>query len=284
MRIALLQFAPYLGKVSQNIERVDAILRRVAPRDLDLLILPEMALTGYNFPSLPSITPFLEPTTSGPSTRWALSTARRLHCNVTIGYPETTLTPPLKRYNSAVTVSPSGVILAHYRKHFLYYTDESWAEEGKERFFEGTIEGLGKVVMGICMDINPYRFTAPLSAYEFATHALTSTSPLILLPMSWTTYLPPSSLVSSPLQPDLDTLSYWVSRMQPLIDAGGEDEIIVVAANRTGQEGEICYAGSSAVLGIKQGEVRVYGVLGRGEEGVLIANTNEAPRFALKEG
>ncbi|KAI9772598.1 MAG: Carbon-nitrogen hydrolase, partial [Candelina submexicana] len=100
--------------------------------------------TGYNFPSLPSITPFLEPTTSGPSTRWALSTAERLHCNVTIGYPETTLTPRPNRYNSAVTVSPSGAILAHYRKHFLYYTDESWAEEGKERFFEGTIEGLGK--------------------------------------------------------------------------------------------------------------------------------------------
>lgn len=50
MRVALLQFAPSLGKVAQNIERVDAILRRVAPRDLDLLILPEMALTGKLLP------------------------------------------------------------------------------------------------------------------------------------------------------------------------------------------------------------------------------------------
>lgn len=33
-------------------------------------------------------------------------------------------------YNALVTVSETGEILNHYRKSFLYYTDETWAEEG----------------------------------------------------------------------------------------------------------------------------------------------------------
>ena len=46
MRIACLQFAPSLGKTSQNIQRAEALLQNAAPQDLDLLILPELAFTG----------------------------------------------------------------------------------------------------------------------------------------------------------------------------------------------------------------------------------------------
>ncbi len=129
------------------------------------------------------------------------------------------------------------------------------------------------------MDINPYRFLTPLTTYEFATHTLQNHTPKILLPMSWTTSLPPLSLLTSPQTPDYTTLSYWISRFQPLIDAAGEEEIVIVCANRTGQEGEICYAGTSTVLGIKAGKVGVYGVLGRGEEGCLVVDTGEVGGF-----
>ena len=37
-------------------------------------------------------------------------------------------------FNSLVTVSPAGEILAHYRKTHLYYTDETWAKESLEGF------------------------------------------------------------------------------------------------------------------------------------------------------
>ncbi len=55
------------------------------------------------------------------------------------------------RYNSVVLVSPTGEVLVNYRKSFLYYTDETWAEEGKQGFFAGTLPRLGQVAMGICM-------------------------------------------------------------------------------------------------------------------------------------
>lgn len=46
MRIACLQFAPQVGDVDNNLDRADSILSRVDPKDLDLLVLPELAFTG----------------------------------------------------------------------------------------------------------------------------------------------------------------------------------------------------------------------------------------------
>jgi len=56
----------------------------------------------------------------------------------------------MQRYNSSVMVNPQGNVIINYRKHFLYPTDETWAEEGKEGFFAGDVPGIGKIAMGIC--------------------------------------------------------------------------------------------------------------------------------------
>lgn len=50
MRIGCVQFAPRLGKVSENIDRVDALLSSSPQVEkLDFLVLPELALTGPCF-------------------------------------------------------------------------------------------------------------------------------------------------------------------------------------------------------------------------------------------
>ncbi|KAL8700943.1 MAG: hypothetical protein Q9201_005181 [Fulgogasparrea decipioides] len=158
MRIATLQLASKLGCVDENIARADSLLSSSSASldGLDILVLPELVFTGYNFPSLPSITPYLEPTAVGPSTQWAIRTARRLRCLVSVGYPELcSSTPPSPRtlkptmielgperesyytctaYNSTVTVNPAGNVVAHYRKTHLYYSDEVWAQESPEGF------------------------------------------------------------------------------------------------------------------------------------------------------
>lgn len=79
----------------------------------------------------------------------------------------------------------------------------------------------------------------------------------------------------------METLSYWISRLEPLIRNEGEDEIICVFANRTGAEDEAVYAGTSAVLGIQAGEVKVYGILGRGERELLVVDTSQRPKYQL---
>lgn len=79
----------------------------------------------------------------------------------------------------------------------------------------------------------------------------------------------------------METLSYWLARLEPLIRAETEGEIVVVFANRCGTEEEAVYAGTSAVLGIHAGEVKVYGILGRGEKELLVVDTEKRPQAKL---
>ena len=71
----------------------------------------------------------------------------KYNCVVTVGYPEKVDVSP-EYYNSAITVNVDGKTIANYRKSFLYYSDDTWALEGPDGFFDGEIEGLGNVAMG----------------------------------------------------------------------------------------------------------------------------------------
>ncbi|KAJ5043044.1 uncharacterized protein L3040_004432 [Drepanopeziza brunnea f. sp. 'multigermtubi'] len=285
MRIGCLQFSPQVGDVDNNLNRADCVLSRANPKDLDLLVLPELAFTGYNFRSLAHISPFLEPTTAGITSLWARTAALKYNCIIAAGYPEKVdvskrwPTNP-EYYNSVIMVNQDGETIANYRKSFLYYTDETWALEGKG-FYSGAIEGLGDVAMGICMDLNPYKFEAPWSAWEFAHHVLHVKANLVILSMAWNTREDAGSFSRAPLEPDMETLAYWLGRLEPLIRAEAKGEIIVIFANRCGTEDEVTYAGTSAVIGINEGEVKVYGLLGRGEKELLVVDTNELPKAKL---
>ena len=298
---------------------------------------------GYNFLSLSAIRPYLERTASGPSTQWAKATAKRLNCNVTVGYPEISasssnatindfsssrlqsslndtkacLTININTYNSTVTVSPSGQILAHYRKTHLYYTDETWAEESPtgwlttsiplstrlpnahSKISEQPVSGPTpiqgaekqtsapnpshsiKTAFGICMDLNSKNFHADHSVFEFVSHILSSSAGIVIVSMAWLTHLSVESLTSSQMDPDLGTLGYWLMRLKPLTEAA--KETTVVLANRCGiEEGDARYAGTSCVLALGNGKVRLWGALGRGEEGLLKVDTSTYPKWTVR--
>jgi protein N-terminal amidase len=308
MKIATLQLDSKIRDVDHNIATANHILSSTPPPpDLDLLVLPELAFTGYNYPSHESIKPYLEPTTAGATTQWAISTAKRLNCHVIAGYPEISTdigdtvqassdsSSVFKCYNSTVTISPTGSILANYRKSFLYYTDESWAAEGDTGFFCDELGSLGKVSLGICMDINPYQFEAPWDKYEFATHAVAGGAKLIVMSMAWLTSLPREEMQVEPEQPALETVSYWLQRFEPLIEAsrGGGRDVLVVFSNRVGSEanevrqlttksgqviplGEsVSYAGSSCAMRFSGGRVSILDMMGKGEEGLLVFDAED---------
>ncbi|CAD6563870.1 MAG: Carbon-nitrogen hydrolase [Alectoria sarmentosa] len=311
MRIACLQFDPELGRLPENIARANVLLEAASPQNLDLLVLPELAFTGYNYPSLSSILPHLEPTAAGPSTAWARATASRLNCIVTVGYPELCIPPPnsttdsqdlspareVTAYNSTISVSPSGEIVAHYRKTHLYYTDETWAQESPSGWLSTSLtfapktcpERTVKANYGICMDLNPHKFKAPWEAYEFASHALASESDLLVLSMAWLTELDALELAAHAKQPDLHTLSYWVGRLKPLVEA--DQEVVAVFANRCGQEpGKnplgieegVRYAGSSWIGKVRNRVVMIWDIMGRAEEGVVVVDTDREPKWTLQ--
>lgn len=282
--------------------RADAILQNTRiPTDLDWLVLPELAFTGYNFHSLEEIRPYLEPTTAGVSTQWAIAVSTHYKCHVTVGYPEVTAATPSKpstQYNSTVTVSPTGKVLLNYHKSFLYYTDESWSKEGPDTnghilgnpsstdqpFYSGPLGGLGNVTMGICMDINPYRFVADWNNFEFARTALTHDTPLICVSMAWLSNLSPTELAQNPEQPDIATVAYWVERFQLLVETKSEKPVYIVLANRCGMEKTVCYAGSSTVIKIQSGIVSLFETCGKSEEKCLIVDWSETPKFQVRSG
>ncbi|RAH83304.1 carbon-nitrogen hydrolase [Aspergillus japonicus CBS 114.51] len=327
MRIATLQFAPQLGDVKGNIKRADELLKNgkvvrgvgtgaVALGVLkpDILILPELALTGecdfvlpltvtlcmgcgmvglgYNFPSLEAIKPYLEPAGEGPSADWARQTAQRLQCKVCVGYPEVYMKTATREgdesssqhetyYNSLLVVDENGRDILNYRKSFLYYTDETWASEGSvDRGFEDLIFRKGDqhsheshiaTSFGICMDINPYKFEAPFTAWEFANRVMDSKSQLVILSMAWLSSLGREELDLLADEPDLDTFNYWIQRFLPLVtkrmshevnlNEDGSDrskDIVIVFANRAGEEPGAAganparYAGTSTIIAISQ--------------------------------
>ncbi|KAK3403185.1 carbon-nitrogen hydrolase [Sordaria brevicollis] len=285
MRIGCLQFAPQVGDVSNNLSRADAILAKANQReleDLDLLVLPEMAFSGYNFKTSDEIQPFLEPSGSGISALWARTNALKYDCTVAVGYPEKVGSSGSPRgstpeyYNSLLVVNGDGETVANYRKSFLYYTDQTWALEGGG-FYGGRMEGFGNVAMGICMDINPYKFEAPWHKFEFAFHVLEVKANLVILSMAWLTHEDPSTFTPAAHEPDLATLTYWLQRFEPVIRDESDEELIVVFCNRCGMEDDVLYAGTSAVIGIKNGEVFVYGLLGRGSKELLVVDTDSPP-------
>ena len=139
------------------------------------------------------------------------------------------------------------------------------------------------------MDLNPRKFEAPWDAYEFAAHALASGSELLVLSMAWLTGLDALELAAHAEEPDLYTLSYWVGRLKPLVEA--DKEVVAVFANRCGGEegknplgGEegVKYAGTSWIGKVGNGVVRIWEIMGRAEEGVIIVDTHEEPKFVLR--
>lgn len=86
MKIACLQYAPTYGDVDTNISRVDEILSTyciTGPGVIDVLILPEMALTGYTFRSPEEVRQFSENVSElGDDTKtcnWAIHTGNFAH-------------------------------------------------------------------------------------------------------------------------------------------------------------------------------------------------------------
>lgn len=230
----------------------------------------------------------------------------------------------LLKDNSTVTVSPTGTVLANYRKSFLYYTDETWAAEPPTRFAISTLGSLGPAIQGICMDINPYRFVAPWSDYEFATAALqpvpapqgptlnstgdyptpinstapppvdgvsngleSAKNPLIVLSMAWLSHLTATEIAAESGSPDVATVAYWVERFQPIVERSKQDPgkpWYVVLSNRCGVEKSVCYAGSSTVVKIESGDVSLFETCGRGEEKLAIIDLESAPKFSVRSG
>ena len=232
-RVAAIQFNPLLGEKGQNVERLLQLVEEAASQGASLIVLPEMATTGYCWTSRAEIAPFVEPV-PGPTTGLFQNIATRHDCYIALSLPEI---DPLTGvyYNALALLGPTGLV-GTYRKVHSYISDPRWARDG-DLGFPVWDTPLGRLTGAICMDAM-YFESMRLSALHGAD--------VVLFPTNWSEELSPSS--------------WWMARAL-------ENGVYVIAANRSDVERGEEFSGGSCVINpdgsiqaaIDDGEGIVYG-------------------------
>ncbi|MDJ0943199.1 MAG: carbon-nitrogen hydrolase family protein [Kiloniellales bacterium] len=213
MRVALLQDSGVPGEPTDNLERLAMAARRAASETIDLLIAPELYLTGYNLGD--RLRDLAEPA-DGPSAKRVAEIAAETGVALLYGYPEAA---GKKFYNAALLVDGAGAVRANYRKTHLFGPEE------KRIFSPGTelmLVELGSMTLGllICYDVE---FPEAVRALVLAG------ADLIAVP---TALMRPYENVPEQMVPA----------------RAFENQVFIAYANRCGQEGELTYCGMSCVI------------------------------------
>jgi len=216
MKLALFQTVPQYGGVSQAIRNLNDATRTAAGHTCDLLITPEMYLTGYAIgaETVRSAAFMLD----GPTMEEVCEIARRWGVALLVGFPER---DGDKIYNSARLIDRTGKHVTVYRKTHM------WGDVDRSQFSPGeslseVVEFLGwKIALAICYDIE---FPEVARAYALAG------AEAVLVP---TAAMKPHTTVATQMIP---------ARAE-------ENEIAIAYANYIGSEGTTEYFGHSIVAG-----------------------------------
>lgn len=122
-----------MKEVKKNMQRVESGLMKYNKNDkIDVLMLPEMALTGYTFADRDDIRDVCEEADgTGRQFKFLSKIATKLGCYVFAGFPEIQKINGVEHfYNSAYLIDRNGELIITYRKKHLFLTDKTWAEEG----------------------------------------------------------------------------------------------------------------------------------------------------------
>lgn len=216
MRVGVLQFAPVHKDKEANFTRISELC---AGQKLDLLVLPELATTGYFFEDAGELGKFAEHFPGGLTSDFLTQLARNVEGNVVCGVAEH---DEGALYNSAVLFGPDGYE-GTYRKVHLFDAEKELFEPGNLGF---PVFDLGQAYIGmmVCFD-----WIFPESARSLALHGahIICHSANLVLPYC------PHAAVTRAL----------------------ENHVFYLLANRVGAEKqgeqELSFIGQSRILGTK---------------------------------
>jgi 5-aminopentanamidase len=116
MRIAIYQCEPRPAQVDRNLERLARIAKHASTEGVDLLVCPEMYLTGYNI-GIDAVRELAE-SSDGTSAHAVAEMTRENSVAIVYGYPERGTEDVI--FNSAQLFNAKGTALANYRKTHLF--------------------------------------------------------------------------------------------------------------------------------------------------------------------
>lgn len=144
MKVGFVQFDPRFGEVDRNLDTAGRLIEEV---EADLLVLPELFNTGYLFTSAMEVAALSEEIPGGKTTGFLAELAKRKGVHLLGGLCER---DGSRFYNSAVLVSPQGV-MGTYRKVHLFFEEKLWFAPGEDGFPVFDI-GVCKLGVMICFD------------------------------------------------------------------------------------------------------------------------------------
>lgn len=219
MRVGYYQYHPEFGAPKRNLEKVEDSLSGV---DADIIVLPELAFTGYFFEDRDELQELAEDVSESPTVHGLSRLCKDNAFYLVAGFAERCKG---RLYNTALVIGPSG-LLHRYRKLHLFNTEKEYFDPGDTPL--NTIEIRGaKVGVMICFDwvFPEVARSLALQGADLLCH--------------------PSNLVLTYCQKTMLTRSL-------------ENSVYSVSANRTGKEirprGELLFTGQSQIVGPK-GEV-----------------------------
>jgi predicted amidohydrolase len=227
--VAAIQYEPAMFAYEVNREELYHLTEKAAASGAKIIVLPEMATTGYGWSNRWELAPYVE-TIPGPTTELFSKITREYGCYVVIGLAEVDPVTGIY-YNAAALVGPNGLV-GRYRKTHLFVADPRWAAVGDLGFPVWETE-FGRLGIAICLD---------LEFPEVARVLALKGAQIIAFPCNWLGEICPSGI--------------WMTRAL-------ENEVYLVAANRWGRERGVKFSGGSCVIG-PQGNILAFRGNGNG--------------------
>jgi predicted amidohydrolase len=125
--VAALQLAAAVGAVEANLRRLAELLEEVKD-DVDLVVAPELANTGYDLDRAAELLPLAE-SLDGPTATMANELAERRDATIVVGLLERGDDGLV--YDTVLLAQPDGT-LDRYRKSHLYPPEQAWFAAGDE--------------------------------------------------------------------------------------------------------------------------------------------------------
>jgi predicted amidohydrolase len=152
INVALAQISCKVGDKESNLKTMEQTISQAKEKGANLIIFPELALTGYVCRDL--VYELAEPVPNGPSIRQIAKTAKRQNVHVIFGMIESSAKAEAVIHNTAVLVGPKGFIGKYQKMHLPTH---SVFEE--KRYFRPGYQtpvfetDTGKIGLIICYDI-----------------------------------------------------------------------------------------------------------------------------------
>lgn len=214
MRVTAIQFKAIHSDPDASLRQLIPLVRQAAV-DQHLVVLPEMAATGYIFAGIDDIRPLCE-FPDGRTFQALSPIAKDAGCWIVAGFPET---DGERLYNSALVIDAQGDLAFVYRKTLLFDADRPWAQPGDSGYRRFETDG-GAFGVGICMDLNDDGFIEWCRGADLRA---------IAFPTNWL------------LEESVDVWTYWAWRLDGIPTA-------LIAANSYGPDGNVVFGGRSIIL------------------------------------